>query len=58
MSAQEGLFESVPNFSEGRRLEVIDAIASRALPAFVLDTDPDPEHHRAVLSIAGFRSRA
>ncbi|TME07767.1 MAG: glutamate formiminotransferase [Chloroflexi bacterium] len=57
MSAQEGLFESVPNFSEGRRLEVIDAIASRALPAFVLDTDPDPEHHRAVLSIAGFRSR-
>ncbi len=57
MSAQEDLFESVPNFSEGRRREVIDAIASHASPAFVLDTDPDPDHHRSVLSIAGFRSR-
>ncbi len=57
MSGREDLFESVPNFSEGRRREVIDAISSRASPAFVLDTDPDPDHHRAVLSIAGFRKR-
>src|SRR2546421_1656561 len=57
MSTQEGLFESVPNFSEGRHREVIEAIASRASPAFVLDTDPDPDHHRAVLSVAGYRSR-
>jgi glutamate formiminotransferase len=51
------LFESVPNFSEGRRREVVDAIAARAQAAFVLDTDPDPDHNRAVLSIAGVRSR-
>ena len=57
MSAHEDLFESVPNFSEGRRREVIEAIASRASPAFVLDADADPDHHRAVLSVAGFRSR-
>ena len=51
------LFESVPNFSEGRRREVIDAIASRASAAFVLDTDADPDHNRAVVSLAGFRAR-
>lgn len=51
------LFESVPNFSEGRSREVIDAIAARAQEAFVLDTDPDPDHNRMVLSIAGVRAR-
>ena len=51
------LFESVPNFSEGRRREVIDAIASRASAAFVLDTDADPDHNRAVISLAGSKAR-
>jgi glutamate formiminotransferase len=51
------LFESVPNFSEGRRQDVIDAIAAAAAPAFVLDTDADPDHHRAVITLAGFKAR-
>jgi glutamate formiminotransferase len=51
------LFESVPNFSEGRRADVIAAISDSASRAFVLDTDPDPDHHRAVVSLAGGRER-
>jgi glutamate formiminotransferase len=51
------LFESVPNFSEGRRSDVIDAITTAAAPAFVLDSDPDPDHHRVVVSLAGARQR-
>jgi glutamate formiminotransferase / 5-formyltetrahydrofolate cyclo-ligase len=51
------LFESVPNFSEGRRADVIDAISAAASKAFVLDTDPDPDHHRVVVSLAGARHR-
>lgn len=51
------LFESVPNFSEGRRMDVIDAISTAASKAFVLDTDPDPDHHRVVVSLAGARER-
>ena len=51
-----GLFESVPNFSEGRRGGVIDAIAAAAGMAYVLDTDPDPDHNRVVVSLAGSRA--
>jgi glutamate formiminotransferase / 5-formyltetrahydrofolate cyclo-ligase len=51
------LFESVPNFSEGRSARVIAAIGAAASPAFVLDADPDPDHHRAVISLAGSRAR-
>lgn len=51
------IYESVPNFSEGRRNGVIDAIGAAASPAFVLDSDPDPDHNRVVLSLAGARSR-
>src|ERR1700746_2454414 len=47
------LFESVPNFSEGRDVEVIDAIADAASGAHVLDVHPDPDHHRTVVSMAG-----
>ena len=47
----------MPNFSEGRRGDVIDAIASAAGKARVLDTDPDPDHNRVVLSLAGSRAR-
>ncbi|HSP09776.1 MAG TPA: glutamate formiminotransferase [Candidatus Dormibacteraeota bacterium] len=53
----ESLFESVPNFSEGRRPDVISAIESAARRAYVLDTDPDPDHNRVVISIAGARTR-
>ncbi|TMF39321.1 MAG: glutamate formiminotransferase [Chloroflexi bacterium] len=51
------LFESVPNFSEGRRGDVIDAISAAAGKAFVLDTDADADHNRVVVSIAGSRTR-
>jgi glutamate formiminotransferase / 5-formyltetrahydrofolate cyclo-ligase len=52
-----GLFESVPNFSEGRRREVIAAIAAAAGRSHVLDVDHDPEHHRVVISMAAQRAR-
>lgn len=51
------LFESVPNFSEGRDVQVIDAIAGAAAGAHLLDVHPDPEHHRTVVSVAGARER-
>jgi glutamate formiminotransferase len=54
---RENLFESVPNFSEGRRAAAIDAIAHAARKSHVLDIDPDPDHNRTVISIAGFRGR-
>ena len=54
---RESLFESVPNFSEGRRAGVISAIAAAAAPAYVLDVDSDPDHNRTVLSLAGYRRR-
>ncbi|HEY8863385.1 MAG TPA: glutamate formiminotransferase [Candidatus Dormibacteraeota bacterium] len=54
----EGLFESVPNFSEGRRPDVISAIAgAAATSAHVLDIDRDPHHHRVVISVAASRPR-
>lgn len=53
----ESLFESVPNFSEGRRADVISAIESAARRAHLLDSDPDPDHNRVVVSIAGARAR-
>ncbi|HVS47923.1 MAG TPA: hypothetical protein VHJ99_03365 [Candidatus Dormibacteraeota bacterium] len=54
----EGLFESVPNFSEGRQSGVIGAMAGAAARhAHVLDVDPDSDHHRVVVSMAAQRSR-
>jgi len=54
----KGLFESVPNFSEGRRARVISAIANAAASgAHLLDIDSDPDHNRAVISIAASRPR-
>jgi glutamate formiminotransferase len=53
----ESLFESVPNFSEGRRLDVIAAIEGAARKAHLLDTDPDPDHNRVVISIAGRKTK-
>jgi len=50
------IVESVPNFSEGRRPEVIEAIMEevrRAGPARVLDLSSDADHNRSVLTLAG-----
>ena len=51
----ESLFESVPNFSEGRDRSVIDAIGGAAVAAHVLGVDSDGDHNRTVVSLAGFR---
>jgi len=50
------LVECVPNFSEGRRADVVDAIARRVEltpDAYLLDRTSDPDHNRSVLTIAG-----
>ena len=50
------LVECVPNFSEGRRPEVIQAIvdAMRAVPAVrVLDIESDVDHNRSVVTLIG-----
>ena len=55
---EESLFESVPNFSEGRRADVIGSlVAAAAAKAHLLDVDPDPDHHRVVISMAARRDR-
>ena len=51
--------ECVPNFSEGRRAEVVDAIVSAiaATPGVrVLDREMDPNHNRSVLTFVGTRA--
>ena len=49
------LIECVPNFSEGRRTEVIEAIvnAAREGNVKVLDIESDPNHNRSVLTFVG-----
>jgi glutamate formiminotransferase len=50
------IVECVPNFSEGERQEVINAIAdaARAVPGVrVLDCSSDPAHNRTVLTFVG-----
>jgi glutamate formiminotransferase len=50
------IIESVPNFSEGRRPEVVSALveAVRKAPGVrVLDVQSDKDHNRSVLSLAG-----
>lgn len=50
------VIECVPNFSEGRRLPVLDALAAsiRAVDAVrLLDVSSDPDHNRAVFTFAG-----
>jgi glutamate formiminotransferase len=52
----DALLESVPNFSEGRRDEVVRAIARAAgsvAGVWTLDLSSDPDHHRSVLTLAG-----
>jgi glutamate formiminotransferase len=51
-----GLVESVPNFSEGRRPDVVDRLATAvgAVPgAILLDRTSDASHNRSVLTLAG-----
>jgi glutamate formiminotransferase len=50
------LVECVPNFSEGRRPEVVDALAAAVagVPGVhLLDRTSDPDHNRSVLTLAG-----
>src|SRR5215471_17173466 len=54
------IVECVPNFSEGRRTDIIDAIenAARSIPdVYVLDRHMDPDYNRAVLTMAGSPER-
>ena len=50
------LIECVPNFSEGRRQEVINAIADaiKSTPGVtLLDVESNPDHNRSVISFVG-----
>ncbi len=50
------LVECVPNFSEGRRQEVIDRIVtamSRVAGVWVLDVQSDVDHNRSVVTLVG-----
>jgi glutamate formiminotransferase len=50
------LVECIPNFSEGRRTEVIDAIANaiEAVPGvLLLDRSSDRDHNRSVMTFVG-----
>ncbi len=50
------LIECIPNFSEGRRPEVVDAIVSAIQSVSgvqILDRTSDPDHNRSVITFAG-----
>jgi glutamate formiminotransferase len=50
------LVESVPNMSEGRRLDVVDRLAAAAASvpgAHLLDRSSDASHNRSVFTLAG-----
>jgi glutamate formiminotransferase / formiminotetrahydrofolate cyclodeaminase len=50
------LMECIPNFSEGVRLEVIDAIAAEieaVADVKLLDRSSDPDHNRSVMTFVG-----
>lgn len=52
----KALVECVPNFSEGRRSEVLEEIKASitAVPGvYLLDTHMDPDHNRSVISYVG-----
>src|SRR5438445_11751494 len=53
------IVECVPNFSEGRRKEVVDAIAKSiaSVPGVrLLDTEMDSNHNRCVITFVGDRN--
>ena len=50
------IVECVPNFSEGRNMETVEALAAavRSVPGVVLlDKQSDEDHHRSVLTFVG-----
>lgn len=50
------IVECVPNFSEGRRREVVDKIvfSIRSVPGIkILDVEMDPDHNRSVVTFTG-----
>ena len=49
------LVECVPNFSEGRRSDVIAALAGaiQSMPVALLDVSSDSDHNRTVITFAG-----
>lgn len=50
------LVECIPNFSEGRRAEIVDAIADAVavVPGvLILDRSSDPDHNRSVITFVG-----
>ncbi len=50
------LVECIPNFSEGRRLQVVEQIAAAAVSVAgvtLLDRHSDPDHNRTVLTLIG-----
>ncbi|MGD0839973.1 MAG: glutamate formimidoyltransferase [Candidatus Acidiferrales bacterium] len=49
----ERLIECVPNFSEGRDLAKIDAIAAAIRGVWLLDRHSDADHNRTVITLAG-----
>lgn len=52
------VIECVPNFSEGRRKQVVEGIVHsiRSVPGTkVLDVEMDPDHNRSVVTFAGSR---
>ncbi len=56
MALPQRLVECVPNFSEGRRQDVIDEIvaAIRSVPrVWILDVESDPDHNRSVITCVG-----
>ena len=55
-SAGGPLVECIPNFSEGRRRDVVEAIAAAVQGVdgvIFLDSSMDPDHNRSVLTFAG-----
>ena len=55
------LYQCVPNFSEGRRLDVVEEIADaiRAVPEVrLIDYSADPDHNRCVMTLLGPGERA
>ncbi len=48
------MLEAVPNFSEGRDAEVVEALrAALSSPARLLDVHVDADHHRSVFTLVG-----
>ena len=48
------MLEAVPNFSEGRDQEVVEALRSAlSAPARLLDVHVDADHHRSVFTLVG-----